>query len=153
MAIPINYNIRSVMNRWPSTLVAVLSVAGTVGVFVVMLAMAQGFRATLVSSGSPRNALVLRGGANAEMMSVIMLDQAKVIDDAPGVARSASGDPLVSPEVVVIGAFPLAASGSDANVQIRGISPRALEVRPDVRIVKGRFIQSGLTEIIVGRNV
>jgi putative ABC transport system permease protein len=153
MAIPINYNIRSVMNRWPSTLVAVLSVAGTVGVFVVMLAMAQGFRATLVSSGSPRNALVLRGGANAEMMSVIMLDQAKVIDDAPGVARSASGDPLVSPEVVVIGAFPLASSGSDANVQIRGISPRALEVRPDVRIVKGRFIQSGLTEIVVGRNV
>jgi putative ABC transport system permease protein len=153
MAIPINYNIRSVMNRWPSTLVAVLSVAGTVGVFVVMLAMAQGFRATLVSSGSPRNALVLRGGANAEMMSVIMLDQAKVIDDAPGVARSASGDPLVSPEVVVIGAFPLTSSGSDANVQIRGISPRALEVRPDVRIVKGRFIQSGLTEIIVGRNV
>lgn len=153
MAIPINYNIRSIMNRWPSTLVAVLSVAGTVGVFVVMLAMAQGFRATLVSSGSPRNALVLRGGANAEMMSVIMLDQAKVIDDAPGVARSASGDPLVSPEVVVIGAFPLTSSGSDANVQIRGISPRALEVRPDVRIVKGRFIQSGLTEIIVGRNV
>lgn len=153
MAIPINYNIRSVMNRWPSTLVAVLSVAGTVGVFVVMLAMAQGFRATLVSSGSPQNALVLRGGANAEMMSVLMLDQAKVIDDAPGVARSASGDPLVSPEVVVIGAFPLASSGSDANVQIRGISPRALEVRPDVRIAQGRFIRSGLTEIIVGRNV
>ncbi len=153
MAIPINYNIRSVMNRWPSTLVAVLSVAGTVAVFVVMLAMAQGFRATLVSSGSPQNALVLRGGANAEMMSAIMLDQVKVIDDAPGVARSASGDPLVSPEVVVIGAFPLASSGSDANVQIRGISPRALEVRPDVRITRGRFIQSGLTEIIVGRNV
>jgi len=153
MAIPINYNIRSVMNRWPSTLVAVLSVAGTVGVFVVMLAMAQGFRATLVSSGSPRNALVLRGGANAEMMSALMLDQTKVIDDAPGIARSASGDPLVSPEVVVIGAFPLASSGSDANVQIRGISPRALEVRPDVHMASGRFIRSGLTEIIVGRNV
>jgi putative ABC transport system permease protein len=53
----------------------------------------------------------------------------------------------------VIGAFPLVSSGSDANVQIRGISPRALEVRPDVRVVKGRFIESGLTEIVVGYNV
>jgi putative ABC transport system permease protein len=153
MAIPIEYNVRSVVTRWPSTLVAVLSVAGTVGVFVVMLAMAQGFRATLVSSGSPQNAIVLRGGANAEMMSAIMLDQVKAIDDAPGVARSAGGDPLVSAEVVVVGSFPLISSGSDANVQIRGISPRALDVRPEVDIVKGRFIKSGLTELVVGRNV
>jgi putative ABC transport system permease protein len=142
-----------VINRWVSTLIAVLSIAGTVAVFIVMLAMAQGFRATLVSSGSPQNALVLRGGANAEMMSAIMLDQAKVIADAPGVARSAAGDPLVSAEVVVIGAFPLVASGSDANVQIRGTSPLALDVRPDVSIVQGRFFQSGLAELVVGRNV
>ena len=153
MPIPIEYNFRSVINRWVSTLIAVLSIAGTVAVFIVMLAMAQGFRATLVSSGSPQNALVLRGGANAEMMSAIMLDQAKVIADAPGVARSAAGDPLVSAEVVVIGAFPLVASGSDANVQIRGTSPLALDVRPDVSIVQGRFFQSGLAELVVGRNV
>ncbi len=153
MAIPVNYNVRSIINRWPSTLVAVLSIAGTVGVFIVMLAMAQGFGSTLIGSGSPQNVILLRGGANSEMMSVVMLDQARVIADAPGVARSASGDPLVSAEVVVIGAFPLISSGSDANVQIRGISPRALEVRPDVRIVQGRFIQSGLTELVVGRNV
>lgn len=153
MAIPVSYNLRSIVNRWPSTLVAVISIAGTVGVFIVMLAMAQGFQATLVKSGSDENALILRGGANSEMMSVVMLDQGRVLSDAPGVARSESGDPLVSTEVVVIGAFPLVSSGSDANVQIRGISPRALEVRPDVRIAKGRFITSGLTELVVGRNV
>jgi putative ABC transport system permease protein len=153
VAIPVNYNVRSIVNRWPSTLVAVLGIAGTVGVFIVVLAMAEGFRSTLFTSGSPQNALLLRGGANSEMMSVVMLDQARVIADAPGVGRSATGDALVSPEVVVIGAFPLASSGSDANVQIRGISPRALEVRPDVRIVQGRFIQTGLTELVIGRNV
>jgi putative ABC transport system permease protein len=153
MAIPLEYNLRSIIKRWVSTLVAVLSIAGTVAVFIVMLAMAQGFRATLVSSGSPENALVLRGGADAEMMSVIMLDQVKVIADAPGVARSATGDPLVSAEVVVIGAFPLAASGADANVQIRGVSPFALQVRPEVHIVEGRFLQSGLAELVVGKNV
>jgi len=153
MAIPVNYNVRSVVNRWPSTLVAVLSIAGTVAVFIVMLAMAQGFRATLVASGSPQNALILRGGANAEMMSVVMLDQARIIGDEPGVARNASGDPLVSAEVVVIGAFPLISSGSDANVQIRGVSPLALQVRPEIHIVEGRFFTPGLTELVVGRNV
>jgi putative ABC transport system permease protein len=153
MAIPIGYNVRSTVVRWPSTLVAVLSIAGTVAVFIVMLAMAQGFQATLVSAGSPRNAIVLRGGAGSEMMSALTLEQARVIADAPGVARSASGDPLVSDEVVVIGAFPLAATGSDANVQIRGLSPIVLEVRPNVRIVEGRFFQPGLTELIIGRNV
>jgi len=153
MPIPLEYNFRSVINRWVSTLVAVLSIAGTVAVFIVMLAMAQGFRATLVSSGSPQNALVLRGGADAEMMSAIMLDQVKVITDAPGIARSAAGDPLVSAEVVVIGAFPLIASGTDANVQIRGVSPLALQVRPDVHIGQGRFLESGLAELVVGKNV
>ena len=153
MPIPLEYNFRSIINRWVSTLVAVLSIAGTVAVFTVMLAMAQGFRATLVSSGSPQNAIILRGGADAEMMSAIMLDQVKVIADTPGVARSAGGDPLVSAEVVVIGAFPLITSGSDANVQIRGISPLALEVRPDIHIAQGRFLQSGLAELVVGKNV
>jgi len=153
MAIPLVYNVRSVITRWPSTLVAVLSIGGTVAVFIVMLAMAQGFQATLVSGGSPGNALALRGGANSEMMSALTLDQTRVIADAPGVARSASGVPLMSAEVVVIGAFPLLAAGSDANVQIRGLSPLVLEVRPNVRIVEGRFFQPGLTELVVGRNV
>lgn len=153
MAIPVTYNIRSIISRWPSTVAAVLSIAGTVGVFIVMLAMAHGFRAALVGSGSPQNVLMLRGGADSEMMSALMLDQVRVIADSPGVARSESGDPLVSAEVVVIGAFPLLSSGSDANVQIRGISPQALEIRPDVRVVQGRFVQSGLTELVVGSNV
>ncbi len=153
MAIPIAYNVRSVFIRWPSTLVAVLGIAGTVAVFAVMLAMAQGFQAMLVGGGSRDNAIVLRGGADSEMMSAVTLDQVRVLADAPGVARGASGEPLVSAEVVVIGAFPLIATGSDANVQIRGLSPVVLEVRPNARIVEGRFFEPGLTELVVGRNV
>ena len=153
MPIPIEYNIRSSLARWPSTLVAVLSIAGTVAVFIVMLAMARGFQATLVSGGSRQNAIVLRGGAESEMMSALTLDQARGVADAAGVARSAGGAPLASNEVVVIGAFALAATGSDANVQIRGLSPSVLDVRPNARIAEGRFFQAGLAELVVGRNV
>ena len=151
MAIPLVYNIRSVRARWTSVIVAVLGIAGTVGVFVAMLAMANGFRATLVASGSPRNAIVRRAGADSEMVSAVSLDQLRVIETAPGVARDSQG-PLVSGEVVVIAAFPLASTGTDANVQVRGVSPKALDVREGVRVREGRFFQSGLAELVVGRN-
>jgi len=152
MAIPLMYNLRSLKARWTSTVVAVLGIAGTVGVFVAMLALAQGFKATLVASGSPHNAIVRRAGATSEMESVVPLEQVRVIEDAPGLARGSTG-PLVSPEVVVVAAFPLKSSGTDANVQVRGVSPRALSVRESVRLIAGRFFQPGLAELVVGRNV
>ena len=152
MAIPIIYNLRSVRARWVSAIVAVLGIAGTVGVFIAMLSLARGFKATLVASGSPDNALIRRAGSTGEIDGTVPLDQVKVIQDAPGIARD-SNRPLVSPEVVVIAAFPLKATGTDANVQVRGVSPDALRVRRNVHMKEGRFFQPGLNELIVGRNV
>ncbi len=152
MAIPLIYNVRSLRARWTSTVVAVLGIAGTVGVFVAMLSLARGFEATLVGSGSARNAIVRRAGATSEMDSGITLDQMRVIEDAPGVERAGAG-PLVSPEVVVVAGFPLKGRDTDGNAQVRGVSPRALAVRPTVKIVAGRFFEPGLTELVVGRNV
>lgn len=151
MAIPVVYNLRSVRARWASAVVAILGIAGTVGVFVAMLSLAKGFKATLVASGAPDNAIVLRTGSTNEMDSSVTLDQVHVIEDAPGVARSASG-PLVTPEVVVIRNFPLRSTGTDANVQVRGVSPKTLEVRKQVKVAEGRFFQPGRFELVVGRN-
>ncbi len=153
MAIPLNYNVRCVMTRWSSTLVAVLGIAGTVGVFLVVLAMAKGFQATLMASGSEQNAIVMRAGASSEMESALTLDDVKVIGDAPGVARSDAAVTLISAEVVVIAGFLLRSSGTDANVQARGVSATALDVRPKVQMIEGRFFRPGLAELIVGRNV
>jgi putative ABC transport system permease protein len=152
MAIPISYNVRSVAARWKTAVVSILGIAGTVGVFVAMLAMARGFQATLIASGSSSNAIIRRAGATSEMDSGVSLDQARVIADSPEVARNADGVPLSSPEMVVIGAFQLIKSGTDANTQIRGMTPRVLEVRPSVRIAEGRFFEPGLAELVVGSN-
>lgn len=151
MAIPIIYNVRSVRARWVSAIVAVLGIAGTVGVFLAMLALARGFHATLLASGSAENAIIRRAGATGEMDSVVTLDQARIVQDAPGVARAA-GQPLVSSEVVVIASFPLKATGTDANVQVRGVSPNVLEVRRNVRMTQGRFLKPGVSELVVGKN-
>jgi putative ABC transport system permease protein len=151
MAIPLTYNLRSVRQRWASAIVAVLGIAGTVAVFVAMMALAQGFRATLVASGSQSNAILLRAGSGNEMNSAVTLDQARVVEDLAGVARGANG-PLATPEVVVIAAFPLRTTGTDANVQVRGVSARAFDVRESVKIKAGRYFTPGLAELVVGRN-
>jgi len=152
VAIPFIYNVRSVRARWTSTIVAVLGIAGTVGVFVAMLSLAHGFKATLVASGSPGNALVMRAGSSSEMMGGITLESIKVLQDAPGIARDASGGPLITQDVVGVIPVPLISTGTDANVQVRGVSPNVLQVRTFVKMARGRIFQPGLSELVVGKN-
>src|ERR1700730_11804379 len=151
MAIPVVYNLRSVRARCTSAIVAVAGTAGTVGVFIAMLSLARGFKATLVASGAEDNAIVMRAGATSEMMSGIDLTAVKILQESPGVAHGADGT-LVSSEVVVVAPFPLVSTGTDANVQVRGVSPSVMTIRKNVKIVQGRLFQPGLTELIVGRN-
>jgi putative ABC transport system permease protein len=149
--VPVSYNFRSIRARWTSTIVAVLGIAGTVGVFVAMLSLARGFQSTLVASGSPGNALVMRAGSSSEMMGGITLDSVRVLQDAPGVAHEGSV-PLVTQEVVGVVPFPLVATGTDANVQVRGVSPNVLQIRTSATIAEGRMFRPGQYELVVGRN-
>ena len=151
MAIPLVYNVRSVKARWTSTIVAVVGIAGTVGVFVAMLSLARGFKATLVSSGSADNALITRAGATSEMTSGVSLDSVKIIQDAPGIARGADG-PLLTPEAVLMAPIPLLSTGTDANVELRGVAPNVFAIRSNVKIIEGHMFRPGLSELIVGKN-
>jgi putative ABC transport system permease protein len=152
VAIPVIYNFRSVKARWSSAIVAVVGIAGTVGVFVAMLSLARGFKATLVSSGSEDNAIIMRAGATSEMTGGVSIDTVKIIQDKPGIARGADGSPLVTAEVVLVAPIPLISTGTDANVEIRGVSKNVLEIRRNIKIVEGRMFTPGLNEIVVGKN-
>src|SRR6266852_3611768 len=130
MAIPLVYNVRSVKARWTSTIVAVVGIAGTVGVFVAMLSLARGFKATLVSSGSADNALITRAGATSEMTSGVSIDSVKIIQDAPGIARGPEG-PLLTPESVLMAPIPVERNGigairTDSGVNNGPSGPRAM---------------------------
>src|SRR6266436_10225992 len=151
ISVPVAYNFRSIRVRWASAVVAVLGIAGTVGVFIAMLSLARGFQATLVSSGSADNALIVRAGATSEMTSGVPLDSVKIIQDAPGIARGAGG-PLVTPEAVLMAPIPLLSTGTDANVELRGVSPNVLDIRKQIKIVQGRMFKAGLAEVVVGKN-
>ena len=151
LPIPLSYNVRSVRARWTSAIVAVLGIAGTVGVFVAMLSLARGFKTTLVSSGSPDNAIIMRAGATSELTGGVDLNSVNIIQDAPGIARGDKG-PLITPEIVIVAPIPLISTGTDANVQIRGVSDNVLSIRRQIKMAEGRMFTPGLAEIVVGKN-
>jgi putative ABC transport system permease protein len=151
MGLIASYNLRSMVVRKTTAAMTAMGIAMVVAVFVMTLAIAQGFQKTLVASGSPDNAIVLRKGATAENVSAVARSQLPLIESLPQVARGADGQPLASPELVVIIALPRRSDNQTANVPVRGVGPRAFQVRESLRFVEGRPLTPGTREINVGR--
>jgi putative ABC transport system permease protein len=143
-------NLRTIRQRLGSSLVAVVGIAGVVAVFVAVLSMATGFRKTMQSTGSPDTAIVMRSGADSEMVSILTRDDVRIIEDTVGVRRGAAG-PVASGELFVIVDLPKRSTNTTANVPLRGVGPNAFAVRPNVKIVQGRRFEPGRNELIVGR--
>ncbi len=152
MKIPIVYNIRSLRQRPVSTLTTAFGMALVVAVFVSMNALAAGFRAALVSTGSSENVILLRKGANTEMNSGISRQAASVVAGYPFVERDGSNAPMISAETFVVVPLERVGGGGMANVVARGVSTQAFQVRKDVEIVAGRSFNSGSREVVVGVN-
>ncbi len=150
MKIPIIYNLRSLRQRPVSTLTTALGMALVVAVFIAMNALANGFRAALVSTGSAENVLVIRKGANSEMYSGISRQTAAIIAGFPFIARDQSGAPLVSPELFVVVPQQRVNQGGMANVVVRGVGLSAFQVRKGIRISQGRTFRPGAREVVVG---
>jgi len=150
--IPFAYNYRSVMQRPVSTALTALGIGLVVAVFVAMLALANGFIAALVKTGSSDNVLLLRRGADSELSSGIPRDAISIISASPHIATGTDGRPLVSPETYIVLNIPRA--GGDefavANVVARGVSDKAFEVRRNIKVIEGRRFASGQSEICVG---
>ena len=131
----------TIPQRLGAASVVVVGIAGVVAVLVALLAMAAGFEAALKESGTDDTAIVMRAGAQTELNSVLDHDSATVVAEAPQVLRNAQGQPIASPELVVVAALPKKSSGLDANVEVRGVGERAWSLRPGVRIIDGRKIR------------
>lgn len=144
---------RSIPERLGPSLVILVGLAGVVAVFTALLAMAEGFRSTLESTGRKDVAIVLRGGSSAELNSGLPREQGTLIKQAPGVAQDASGRPLASAEIMVIAELMKTGERLGSNITVRGVEPAAFDLRPQLKIVEGRRFEPGLKELIVGRGV
>ena len=144
------FNVKTIAERRGSVLAALVGMAGVVAVLVGVLSIGQGFSKAMEATGSPQRAIILRSGADGEMMSVLGRDDARLIAEAPGVERGEAGA-LVSPELFVVINLPQKSTGTDANVPLRGVTAPALAVHDEVKVVEGRAFGWGKNEVIVGR--
>ncbi|HEY4531015.1 MAG TPA: ABC transporter permease [Luteimonas sp.] len=145
--------VSTLSQRLGASSVVVIGIAGVVGVLVALLAMAEGYRHTVSSSGDEETAIVLRGGSAAELMSVMTRDAITAIERAPEIARDAAGRPLASPELVVAANLPRRGgpADEDGSVQLRGVGEMAWTVRPELQVVEGRRFEPGKRELVVGK--
>jgi putative ABC transport system permease protein len=137
--------------RLGATAVIVVGIAGVVGVLVALLAMGEGFRQTLAQTGDAETAIIMRGGATAELSSGVSRDDATLVEQLPGILKDAHGKPIASPELVVVANIPKKTNATDANVEIRGVGEQAFALRPNVKITSGKKFGQGLRELIVGK--
>lgn len=153
MAVPLKYNLRNLRVRWRMTLATLLGVALVVAVFVMVMALDRGLKATYVSTGDERNILVLRKGSTAESSSQIGREDLRRIKYLDEIARNKRGEPLISPEIVLLINIDRIDHSGAANVLVRGIGPVGLALRPQIRLIEGRLFEPSRRECIVSRKI
>jgi putative ABC transport system permease protein len=153
MAIPLKYNLRNLVARKASTGMTAFVIGLVVAVFLCVLALVQGVTRTLSVNASTRNVIAMRVGSQAEMQSVITRDQADQMQAMPGPERTAKGESFVSPELITLINVPREDGKTFSNVQVRGMAPIGLEIRPGVKIIDGRMFTAGTNEAIVSKNL
>jgi putative ABC transport system permease protein len=115
--------------------------------------MSEGFKAALRSTGRTDNAVIVQRGSGSELTSGVGIDARNQIVVDERIARGADGQPLASPEWVVVIGLPKKETKEPINVTMRAVTPRAFEVRSGIDLVEGRMFKQGLDEVIVGRKL
>ncbi len=149
MALPLNYSFRNALVRWRSTIATVLGIALVVFVFVLLQSLAAGIEKSSSNTGDPRNIMVVRKGSTAESASLISRQTLTEIRYFEEIARNESGEPIISADVLVLASLPRRDGSGEANVLLRGVTARGMELRPQVKISAGRWFEAGKREIVV----
>jgi putative ABC transport system permease protein len=143
-------NLRNLPQRLGSSLVVIVGITGVVAVLLSVMALGTGFRRAIDNSASIERAIVISRGAEVEAGSNIPRAATSTVMDAPGIARNAAGRAIASAETLIIAPVARKSDGLDAYITLRGVGPRAFELRPEIRIVAGRPFAPAVHELIVG---
>jgi putative ABC transport system permease protein len=156
MAVPFSYSFRNLWKRRLTTILTVSGMALVVFVFAAVLMMAAGLQKTLVETGSPDNVVVVRKASTSEVMSSVERKSAAIVEMLPQVAAGHQGQPMIAKESVVLIALKKRGdeqTSSHSNVVVRGIQTESLPLRPQVKLVSGRMLRMGSSEVVVGNSI
>src|SRR6202451_4595440 len=153
MAIPIRYNIRNLKLRKGLTIMSSLGIALTVTTAIFLMALLAGLDRAFVTSGDPLNVLVMRKGSQAKLSGGFDASLFPTLKTLPGIAKDRNGEPMASGEWVVVIVLPRKDGTGEVNVTVRGMMPDGLELRPQVKIVEGRWFTPGQHAVVVSESM
>lgn len=153
MQIPLSYNLRNLAVRKTTTIMTALGIGLTVAVLLAILAMVEGLNHAFASSGDPLHVLVVRKGAQAELTSNLSRERFNEIKFKPNIAKTASGEPMASLEVVTVIVLESPEAPSGMNINLRGVMPVGIEMRQGLRIEEGKWFTPGRRQCVVGKSV
>jgi ABC-type lipoprotein release transport system permease subunit len=153
--VPLLYNVRSLTVRKVTTAVTAAGLALVVFVFTTVLMLSTGISRTLAATGTADNAKIIRKGSQTEIQSGVLPEALRLLASDPSVAVGKDGQPVASPELVVL-IFALHEGATDdtqgTNVNVRGIGARGLELHPPAHL-DGRLWKEGTSEIVIGKGL
>lgn len=136
-------NLRNIGSRLGTSSVIVVGIAGVAAVLIGLLAMANGFSATLNATSNPERGLLLGRGAENEMNSWMTISEINAVSQIESIRA-------MSPELYVVVDIPKKDTDELSYVVARGVVDAAFNLRPELRITKGRVFETGRHELIVG---
>jgi ABC-type lipoprotein release transport system permease subunit len=167
--VPLKYNVRNLVVRWRTTLLAALAFTLVVALMTVMLAFVNGMYRLTDASGQPGNVVVMSEGSTDEAFSNLGFGDIKMLNQYRAVEKDEKGQPLVSWEVFAIANQPIpnAKPGGRKRrfLQLRGVedAPRSgrvhnLDLHPGGAWFAGGAVQelpSGekANQVVVGEGI
>jgi putative ABC transport system permease protein len=139
--------IGTLRDRYVPALVIVIGMACVVGVLTSMLSVTAGLTRAYLRDEDAARAIVWAEGAHFDQSRSLKPDVIGTILDAPGIARE-DGVPLADPEFMMW--LPPVQGFAAGSLQLRGIGPAGLALRPAFRIVAGHMFGAGMRELAVG---
>ena len=136
-------NLRSVLSRKGSSSIIVVGIAGVVAVVIGLLSMSEGINSALGETSHPDRVLVMRSGTMDEITGWLSAAEVNVLEGVDGIGK-------VSGELVVVVDLVTRKTGRPGVAVARGVEASAVEVRPELKLVAGRWFQPGRNELVVG---
>ncbi|MDX1564739.1 MAG: ABC transporter permease [Phycisphaeraceae bacterium] len=150
--LPFEYAVRN-LGRSPLRLaMSLLGSALVVSLIIAATAFVRGMENSLTRSGSPSNVILLGAGSeeSIERSEIGMSVPTQAAASIRGL-RERMGVDFVSPEVhMALGVSLSADTEPVGQAVVRGVTPKAFLVHPQLRIADGRMFHSGEDELIIG---
>jgi putative ABC transport system permease protein len=118
--------------RYAPSLVIVIGMACVVGVLTSMLSVTGGLRSAYLRPGDSTRAIVWEKNADFDQGRGLVPDDVAWILGTPGIAKGRDGAPLADGEFMMW--VPLEGF-SPGSLQLRGIGPAGVALRPGFRII------------------